>query len=108
VNISFSTETDVPEIGRFDFGSQTSLGLETESDGSKWYLVVNNPQDYENTNQRYYRFFVLVAGGMNDVELNIRNLDDEIPYFILPDSTRCQIRVSNALNKPHSLHIITD
>jgi hypothetical protein len=27
---------------------------------------------------------------------------------LLPDSTPCAIRVSNALNKPHSLHITTD
>ena len=97
MNISLSAETDVPTIGNLDSASQMNLGLETEKDNSIWYLVVTNGQDYENTNQRYYRFDVTAGGRKYEVELTIRNLDDESPYFLLPDSTPCEINVSNAL-----------
>jgi hypothetical protein len=108
VNVSVSAESDEPTIGNFVSGSQMSLGLETEKDDIKWYLVVTNAQDYENSNQRFYRFVVRAGGLSNDVVLNIQDVDDESPYFLLPDSTPCAIRVSSALNNAHSLHIITN
>jgi hypothetical protein len=108
VNVSVSAATDVPTILNFDYGTNMSLGLNVENSDNKWYLVVNNAQDYENPIQRYYRFSVQAGGVRHDVELSIINVDDESPYFLLPDSTPCAIRVSNALNKPHSLHITTD
>jgi hypothetical protein len=72
VNISLSAASDLPSIGNFAIGSQTSLGLETEQDGSTWYLVVTNAQDYENPNQRLYRFSVTAGGVRNDVVLRDR------------------------------------
>jgi hypothetical protein len=108
VNVSLSAGSDVPTIGNFVSGSQTSLGLKTENDSNTWYLIVTNAQDYENPTQRFYRFSVTAGGVGYDVVLSIRNLDDGSPYFLLPDSTSCAINVSNALNKPHSLHLITD
>jgi hypothetical protein len=108
VNVSVFAETDAPTIGSFSAGSQQMLGLDTEKDGSKWYLIVKNVQDYENPNQRLYRFSVL-AGGSYDIVLSIRNLDDANPYLISPpESKSCKINVSNVLNKPHSLHKIND
>ena len=97
VNVSVSAETDVPTIGNLDSASQMILGLKTEENNSVWYLVVTNAQDYENPNQRYYRFDVTAGGRKYEVELTIRNLDDESPYFLLPDSTPCEIGVSNPL-----------
>ena len=110
VNVSVSADPDSPTIGTFKpgSGSQMSLGLEVEKDNDNWYLVVNNPQDYEIPSQRYYSFSVLGDGALYDVVLNIENVDDESPYFLMPDSKSCEIKVSKALNKPHSLHIITD
>ena len=108
VNVSVCAASDVPTIGNFQSGTQMSLGLERENVDNKWYLVVTNAQDYENTNQRFYRFRVLAASVMYDVVLIIQNMDDEIPLFLMPDPTPCEIRVSNGLNKPRSLHIITD
>ena len=107
VNVSVSADHDLPGIGNFQSGSQMSLGLEVEDDG-EWYLVVTNPQDYEIPSQRIYRFSVRGDGVLYDVVLNIENVDDESPYFLMPDSKSCEIKVSKALNKPHSLHIITD
>ena len=108
LNVSVSAVSDVATIGNFGVGTQMSLGLQTETDGSKWYLVVTNTQDYENPTQRYYRFEVTAGVQKYDVVLNIRNLDDESPYFLLPDPTPCAIKVSNDLKETHSLHIITD
>jgi hypothetical protein len=99
VNVSVFAESDIPTIGSFLAGSQTVLGIDIEKDGIKWYLIVNNSQDYENSNQRYYRFFVLGGTRRIDIVLNIQNVDDESPYFTLPPgSTSCAIRVSNVLN----------
>jgi len=108
VNVSVSAAIEEPTIQNFQSGSATSLGLETETDGSRWYLAVTNAQDYENINQRLYRFTVLAGTGQYEVVLNIVNVDDETPMFLLPDPTPCEIKVSNGLIKPHSLHIITD
>ena len=108
VNVSVSAASDVPEIVRFNLGSQISLGLDIENNGNKWYLVVKNAQDYENPSQRNYGFSVRAGGELYDVWLYIRNKDDEYPYFLLTNSTSCEIKVSNALNKPHSIHVITD
>jgi len=84
-------ETDIPTIGSFSAGLQTMLGLDTEKDGSKWYLIVKNAQDYENPNQRLYIFSVL-AGGSYDIVLSIRNLDDTNPFLISPpESKSCKI-----------------
>jgi hypothetical protein len=108
VNVSVFAETDVPQMGSFVLGSQINLGLGIENNGTKYYLVVNNPQDYENPSQRDYRFHVLGGTTRIDVMLSINNLDDEPPSFSLPpDSKTCEIRVSNALYKLHSLHKIT-
>lgn len=85
-------DSDEPSILGFTTGSQMSLGLETETDGSKWYLVVKNAQDYENTAQRNYRFSVLAGSESHDVTLNIVNVDDNSPLFLLPDPTPCQIK----------------
>lgn len=86
-------ETDVPTIVDFTPGSEINLGLDKENDDGKWYLVVNKAQDYENVNQRYYRFSVLAGTTRIDIVLTIQNLDDESPYFTLPpDSTSCEIR----------------
>jgi len=85
---------DSPAIGTFKpgSGSQMSLGLEVEKDNDNWYLVVNNPQDYEIPSQRYYSFSVLGDGALYDVVLNIENVDDESPYFLMPDSKSCEIK----------------
>jgi len=109
VNVSVSAESDEATIGNFlsGSGSQTTLGVATEKNDSKWYLVVTIAQDYENTNQRYYRFYVNAGSERYEVALIITNVDDEIPLF-LPYTTSCEIRVSNSLNKPRSLNIITD
>jgi lipopolysaccharide assembly outer membrane protein LptD (OstA) len=103
MNVSVAAESDEPTIETFTTGSQTSLGLDKEHSGNKWYLAVNKTQDYENPNQRYYRFNVAAGTQKHDVALSIINVDDESPYFNLPDSASCQIKVSNAL-KLHSLH----
>jgi hypothetical protein len=108
VNVSVSADSDAPTIERFTVGSQTMLGLDIVNYDSKWYLVVTNAQDYEIANQRLYRFSVLVGITRYEVLLAVTNVDDEIPYFTMPDSTPCTISVSNALNKPHSIHIITE
>jgi len=105
VNVSLSAATDVPNIQ--NDGSTMSLGLVTVNENNKWYLAVNNPQDYENPNQRNYRFSVIVTLMSYDVALSVVNVDDESPFFLLPDTTPCEMKVSNGLNKPHSLHIIT-
>jgi hypothetical protein len=108
VNVYVAAESDVPTIVSFTTGTQTSLGLTTEKENSKWYLVMHNPQDYEVINQRFYRFTVRAGGVNHDVMLYISNVDDEVPYYTLPDSTPCILKVSNTLSKQHSLHIITD
>jgi hypothetical protein len=108
VNVYVAAESDVASIGSFVTGTNMSLGLTTELDNNKWYLVINNPQDYENTNNRFYRFFVLAGATRLEVALFILNVDDEFPYYSLPDSTPCAINVSNAVSKQYSLHIITD
>jgi hypothetical protein len=103
VNVYVAAETDEPTIGSFTAGTITSLGLTTEKINSRWYLVVHNPQDYEVEYQRFYRFTVR-AGGVNyDVVLYILNVDDEYPYFTLPDSTPCNVNVSNLTPFPNNI-----
>jgi hypothetical protein len=108
VNVYVAAESDVPVIGSFVTGTNMSLGLTTELDNSKWYLVMNKRQDYEIENNRFYRFSLRAGVAGLDVVLYILNVDDESPYYSLPDSTPCAIKVSNAVSKQHSLHIITD
>jgi len=95
VNVSVSAPSDEPMIGAFETGSQTELGLDKEADGTTWYLTVNNAQNYENVNQRYYRFSVRVGTLSQQVAVTIVNVDDENPIFLMPDTTPCEIRVSN-------------
>ena len=99
INVFVAAESDEPKI--IPTGSITTLGLDTDNRNGKWYLIVKNTQDYENPIQRSYRFNVDVGGTPYEVYITVVNVDDETPYFYLPDSSPCEIKVSNALNKLH-------
>lgn len=85
----------------FSVGNGMSLGLETEKSDDKWFLFVRTAQDYETQTQRTYRFTVEVAGVRYNVVINVENVDDQPPFFLLPDST-CHVSVSNRINTQRS------
>jgi hypothetical protein len=89
------TESDTPSIVSFSVGNMNNLDLQTENSGGKWFLVVGTAQDYEMEIQRRYRFLVQAGGTRYDVAITVDNEDDEYPFFDLPDSTPCQVSVSN-------------
>ena len=99
MNVSVAAETDTPTITSFPIGTQESLGLETEHNDTKWYLIVKKAQDYEITAQRQYRFTGIAGSSSFVVSLIIINVDDVSPLFALQNSTTCEIKVSNALNR---------
>jgi hypothetical protein len=96
VTVFVIIESDVPSILDFTVGNVNNLGLETEKSDGKWFLVVRIAQDYEVIIQRRYRFLVEAAGIRFNVDMSVKNMDDERPYFDLPDSTPCQVSVSNS------------
>jgi hypothetical protein len=100
INVFVAADSDEPTITMIS-GSNTTLGLGTDNRNGKWYLIVKNTQDYENSIQRNYRFYAYVGGTPYEVYITVVNVDDETPYFDLPDSSPCEIHVSNALNKLH-------
>lgn len=108
MNVFVTAASDVPKIQKFVEGTQANLGLDTNNVGGKWYLIVKNTQDYENPNHRTYRFLVESGTDVLDVLLYVTNLDDESPYFNLPDTPSCEIKVSNPLHKILCLDINTD
>jgi hypothetical protein len=65
---------------------------------------VKNGQDYEIKDQRNYRFTVRVEGEPLDVALSVDNVDDSAPYFSAPDSTMCEVSVSNLRCQQAALH----
>jgi hypothetical protein len=108
MNVFVTAASDVPKIQKFEEGTQGNLGLDTDNRDGKWYLIVKTTQDYENLNHRAYRFFVESGTDVLEVLLYVRNLDDESPYFNLPDTPSCVIKVSKPLHKLLSLDINTD
>ena len=86
---------DAPMLGNFLFNTNSNLGLSFNKNNSKsqWQIMINQRQDFENSNNRDYSFYIHGNVTRLYVIVRVENIFDN-PPTMTQVTNPCNVKVS--------------